>query len=155
MAKPRDIRRAAFQALFQLDAHAGDGANLEESLDADGLSAADLRKALALARGAWSGREGADAEMLRLAPTWPAHRQGAVDRSILRLAHHEMAATKTHPKIVVNEAVELAKEFGSERSPAFVNGLLDKVLKRVLEERRAAGEPPGEEPADRSAPDEG
>ena len=90
--------------------------------------------------------------MLRLAPGWPAHRQGAVDRSLLRLAHHEMSATLTHPKIVVNEAVELAKEFGSERSPAFVNGLLDRVLKRVLEERRQAGEPPVEGATEEPAP---
>ena len=155
MAKPRDIRRLAFQALFQLDAHGGDDVNLEASLDSEGLNAADVRKAVALARGAWEGREPADAEMLRLAPGWPAHRQGAVDRSILRLAHHEMTATKTHPKIVVNEAVELAKEFGSERSPAFVNGLLDKVLKRVLEERRVAGGEVGEEDAGGPPPGEG
>ena len=52
-----------------------------------------------------------------------------------------MTSGKTQPKIAVNEAVELAKEFGTDRSPAFVNGLLDKVLKRVLGDR---GETPSE-----------
>lgn len=133
MAKPRDIRRLAFQALFQIDARGGDDVHLEDGLgETEGLVASDIRKALDLARAAWAGRAGADAEMLGLAPTWPAHRQAAVDRSILRLAHYEMTSGRTAAKIVVNEAVELAKEFGGERSPAFVNGLLDKVLKRVL-----------------------
>jgi N utilization substance protein B len=81
--------------------------------------------------------------MLKLAPDWPAHRQGAVDRCILRIAHYEMTSGRTPPKVAVNEAVELAKEFGSERSPAFVNGLLDKVLKRVLAEQGAPTADPG------------
>jgi N utilization substance protein B len=102
-----------------------------------------VRRALDLARGAWSMRAAADAELLTLAPTWPAHRQASVDRALLRLAYYEMTGTKTHPKIVVNEAVELAKEFGGEKSPGFVNGLLDKILKRVLAERpQAVEEPP-------------
>ena len=45
-----------------------------------------------------------------------------------------MTSGRTAPKVVVNEAVELAKEFSTERSPAFVNGVLDKILKRVLRE---------------------
>jgi transcription antitermination protein NusB len=135
MAKPRDIRRLAFQALFQIDAHGGDDSHLTESIEgAEEFTPGELRKAVDQARAAWSMREEADAELLKLAPTWPAHRQGAVDRSILRLAHHEMASGRTPPKIVVNEAVELAKEFGGEKSPSFINGLLDKVLKRILAE---------------------
>ncbi len=80
----------------------------------------------------------ADAEFSRLAPAWPSHRLAAVDRAILRLAHFEMSSGRTPPKVAVNEAVELAKEFGTDRSPAFVNGLLDKVLRRVLAEAQAA-----------------
>jgi len=148
MAKPRDIRRLAFQALFQIDAHGGDDSHVEGSLEApEGFTASDMRKSLELARGAWAGREGADAELLTLAPTWPAHRQASVDRALLRLAHHEMTATRTHPKIVVNEAVELAKEFGGEKSPGFVNGLLDKILKRVLVERPQPVEEPPASPS--------
>ncbi|MEX2218860.1 MAG: transcription antitermination factor NusB [Phycisphaerales bacterium] len=154
MALPRDIRRLAFQALFQIDARGGEDPSLAESLgDTEGLTPADLRKAADLARAAWGARAAADAEMNALAPTWPAGRQAAVDRSILRLAHFEMASGRAHPKIVVNEAVELAKAFGSDRSPAFVNGLLDKVLKRVLAERPAGPAPADAPPAD-SAPAE-
>ena len=57
-------------------------------------------------------------------------------RAILRLAHYEMTATDAAPKQVVSDAVELAKHFSTDRSPAFVNALLGKVLKRVLAARR-------------------
>jgi transcription antitermination protein NusB len=142
MARPREIRRLAFQMLFQLDARGGEAGSMEPSgQEAEGLTPADFRKAGELAQGAYEARERADREMETLAPGWPAHRQAAVDRSILRLAHFEMTSGRTAPKIVVNEAVELAKEFGTEKSPAFVNGLLDKVLKRVLAEGLAASGP--------------
>lgn len=142
MATPRDIRRLAFQALFQLDAR-GEGeaegirAMLREIGEEDPaeFTEAEMEKAFGLALEAYRGRREADEEATRLAPTWPAHRQPAVDRAIIRLAHHEMTAGGINPKIAVNEAVELAKRYSTERSPAFVNGVLDKILKRVLAER--------------------
>lgn len=133
MATPRDIRRLAFQTLFQLDARGdADAAAIEASLsNAADFTEAERRRAFELAHAAFGARAAADAEFVGLAPTWPAHRQPAVDRAILRLAHFEMVSGRVAPKIAVNEAVELSKEFGTERSPGFVNGLLDKVLKRV------------------------
>lgn len=100
-----------------------------------------------LATGAYDARREADKDITELAPGWPPHRQPAVDRAILRLAHFEMKAGKVHPKIIVNDAIDLAKEFSTEKSPAFVNGVLDKILKRVLPAWEAAhggGEPAGE-----------
>lgn len=140
MALPRDIRRLAFQVLFQLDARGGgDAQSVLEGLEhAEEFTASERKKAFTLASEAYAARQQADDEMKRLAPTWPAHRQAAVDRAILRLAHHEMTSGRTHPRIVVNEAVELAKEFSTDKSPAFVNGLLDKVLKQVLAARGEA-----------------
>jgi N utilization substance protein B len=143
MATPREIRRLAFQVLFQLDARGGDEPDVVRgSLDGlEGPTAKDKQRAFDLGAGAYAARSGADQEFLALAPAWPSHRLAATDRAILRLAWYEMTSGKTQPKIAVNEAVELAKEFGTDRSPAFVNGLLDKVLKRVLGER---GETPSE-----------
>ncbi len=134
MATPRDIRRLAFQVLFQLDARgAGDRAGVRESLDGvEGYTPKDRDRAFEFGCAAFESRSDADREFVALAPAWPVHRQAAADRAILRLAWHEMTTGKTSPKIAVNEAVELAKEFSTDRSPAFVNGLLDKVLKRVL-----------------------
>jgi transcription antitermination protein NusB len=133
MAEPREIRRLAFQVVFQLDARpAGDTAGIRESLDGvDGVTDKDRDKAYQTGLAAFDARVEADKEFTALAPDWPVHRQAAADRAILRLAWYEMTSGKVAPKIVVNEAVELAKEFSTDKSPAFVNGLLDKVLKRV------------------------
>ncbi|MCC6660913.1 MAG: transcription antitermination factor NusB [Phycisphaerales bacterium] len=144
MGTPRDIRRLAFQALYQIDARGTDDLpSILESLNPAGAFTEDERgRALALALAAFENRGAADAEMLVLAPTWPAHRQPAVDRAVLRLAHYEMVVGRAPPKVVVNEAVELAKEFSTDKAPAFVNGLLDKVLKRVLAERSVSAVEP-------------
>ncbi len=148
MATPREIRKLAFQLLFQLDAGATDEAVLSTTApELEGLPEKDRLKAADLAKAAFDARAEADREMVELAPQWPAHRMAAVDRAILRLAHFEIASARTPPKVAVNEAVELAKEFSTERSPAFVNALLDKVLKRVLpaaEEPHAEQESPGQ-----------
>lgn len=139
MATPRDIRRLAFQTLFQLDARGdGDAASIRATIESaateneTSFSRAELDKAFALAREAYAARREADAAAAALAPTWPAHRQPAVDRAIIRLAHYEMTSGTTNPKIAVNEAVELAKTYSTEKSPAFVNGVLDKMLRQVL-----------------------
>ncbi|MGD9690529.1 MAG: transcription antitermination factor NusB [Phycisphaerales bacterium] len=137
MATPRDIRRLAFQLLFQLDAHGGaDEASLRAwattADTSEGFAPRDIESALGTAQAAFAARAAADAEFDRLAPAWPARRQAAVDRAILRLCHFELTRPDPAPlKAIVNDAVELAKEFSTDRSPAFINGLLDKVLKRI------------------------
>ncbi len=90
----------------------------------------DVREgALRMAEGAWAYRETSDPWVERLAPQWPPRRQPGVDRNILRLAVWEMTSTDTPPKVVLDEAIELAKQFSTGQSPAFVNGVLDAVLK--------------------------
>ena len=148
MATPRDIRRLALMALYQLDVRSEEDlesirASLDdpESLADEGQAWADPKepftkrdtdRAFDLALGAFRMREATDRAMEEIAPEWPAHRQAAVDRAILRLAHYEMTAGLAPPKAVVNEAVEMAKDFSTEKSPQFINALLDKILKRVL-----------------------
>ena len=155
-ATPHQVRRLAFQTLFQLDVRGDLDADLVKAglEDLEGFSTRDRRRAFDLAAAAYAARRDADKAMETLAPGWPAHRQPAVDRAILRLAHHELHAGKVHPKIIVDEAIELAKEFSTDRSPAFVNGLLDKVLKQVLPAWEAAHGPEvrPETPPDSPAP---
>lgn len=136
----RDIRRLAFQALYQLDVR-GDTAETDDlrcSLWSsaqelkDGAREADADRALEIAQNAWDARRVADEEFASAAPAWRTVRQPAVDRAILRLAHYEMTSGRVPPKAAVNEAIELAKRYSTERSPAFINGVLDRVLKRVL-----------------------
>lgn len=133
MALPREIRRLAFQVLYELDArNGGDAEEVRGSIDEEEkLRPAERERVFGLASEAWAHRAEADAAMLKLAPDWPAHRQPVVDRSILRLAYYEMTRGGAAPKMVINEAVELAKTFSTERSPAFVNALLDKVMKSI------------------------
>lgn len=143
----RDIRRMAFQAMFQMDAVGEPDMeslrlNLAESDRPDGrpVTPESVSAAVDLAMAAFRERRHADAAIRTLAPTWPAHRQPAVDRAILRVAYYEMTNSQANPKVVVNDAIEIAKSFSTEQSPAFINGVLDKVLKQVLAERR--GEAP-------------
>ncbi|HYD01836.1 MAG TPA: transcription antitermination protein NusB [Phycisphaerales bacterium] len=137
MATSKTVRRLAFAAMFQLDARNGADVNsVRDSLAEDEPRAADLDEAMKLALAAWSDRNAADKAMTRLAPAWPAHRQALADRAILRLGHFELTKGRTlpaietsPPKVVINDMVALAKEYSTEKSPAFVNALLDKILK--------------------------
>jgi len=135
MSKRRDIRRLAMQVLYQMDLRGGsDHEAIREGLS-EGPDKADVAAAaFALASAAWDRRAKADALATELAPKWPTHRQPPVDRALLRLAYFEIAAGYSPPKVAINEAVELAKEFCTEQSPAFVNGVLDKIAKRVTPE---------------------
>lgn len=141
MATPRTIRRLAFQALYQLDAVPdAEIERIRQSIDiSDDVKPGDVDKAMTLARDAYEHRQAADDAISEHAPDWPVHRQPAVDRALLRLAHYEMTSGVTPPKAAVSEAVRLAKEFSTEKSPAFINAILDKLLKRVLPENSSSG----------------
>lgn len=82
-----------------------------------------------LARGVLSRVSGLDRIIESLAPNWPVAQLSSVDRNILRIAVYEITLpTDTPSKVVANEAVELAKAFGSDSSPRFVNGVLGSLL---------------------------
>jgi N utilization substance protein B len=149
MASPRhsevdlrhEVRRRALQALYQLDA-GGTGAPDEvhralllacEPDDAAETAASEQirAEAIELARGAWTRREEADSAVADLAPQWPTYRQPVVDRCILRMAWFEMISHRTPPKVVINESVELAREFSTDKSPLFINGVLDRLMRRL------------------------
>jgi N utilization substance protein B len=123
------------QLLYEIDmTGSADRQTLAGSLeDADHApkAPADQQAALDLALGAWQHREQADGWVAELAPAWPTHRQPPVDRAILRLAVYEMHTGHAPPSVAINEAVELAKRYCGEPSPAFINGVLDKIAKRI------------------------
>jgi transcription antitermination factor NusB len=82
-----------------------------------------------LVRGTVEAREDIDRRIAERAENWRIERMPAVDRNILRLAIHEYLSDPELPKVVaIDEAIELAKKFGSEKSGKFVNGLLDSLL---------------------------
>ena len=121
------------QVLFAWDAAgAADGETARQvTTDGEPVDATTRLRATDWARGAWDYRKESDAWVERLAPQWPPRRQPAVDRSLLRLAVWELTSQPTPPKVVLDEAIELAKTFSTENSAAFVNGVLDQVLKEV------------------------
>lgn len=158
MASARDLRRLTLLALYQIDARGGgDLEQVRRSLDhCDTLAEegpvfvdsrtvfaeSELDAAFTAACAAYERRHQADEAVAELAPDWPTHRQPAIDRAILRLAYHEMQSG-VPPKVAVNEAVELAKAFSTDRSPAFVNGVLDRLMKKREGEREKAEEGAG------------
>jgi N utilization substance protein B len=165
MASSKTVRKLAFAAMFQLDARNGaDVNNIREGLAEDQPRADDLEEAMKLALAAWSDRQAADKAMTRLAPAWPAHRQALADRAILRLGHFELTKGQTTtrtdieaspPKVIVNDMVALAKEYSTEKSPSFVNALLDKILKEAeaaAAASKAAKPPASPSPAASPAP---
>lgn len=70
-----------------------------------------------------------DAIIIKAAPDWPIEQIATLDRNALRLAITELMYFETPPKVVINEAVELAKTFGSQASPKFVNGVMGTVYR--------------------------
>jgi len=76
-----------------------------------------------------SNSEDLDKQIQNAATEWPLDKLNKIDLAILRLAVYELDNTDTPPKVIIDEAVELAKEFGAENSPSFVNGVLGTILK--------------------------
>lgn len=70
-----------------------------------------------------------DLIITKAAPTWPIEKINKVDLAVLRLAVYELKKGLTPPKVVIDEAIELGKQFGSENSSSFINGVLGTILK--------------------------
>ena len=82
-----------------------------------------------LAEQVLSKKEAIDAKIAVAAPAWPIDKLNKIDLAILRLAVYELDNSDTPPKVIIDEAVELAKEFGGESSSSFVNGVLGTIYK--------------------------
>jgi len=93
---------------------------------------------LEIVRGVWPFHQKLDAFIAEHAPEWPLEQVAIIDRNILRIALWEFAVSDDTPiKVAINEAVELAKAYGSESSPRFVNGVLGSLAARHNELRQA------------------
>ena len=134
MPKQTDIRRLAMQALYQIDVRGCDDRTaVLEGMQEDFKVAGFADEAFTIAEAAWQVHGEIGLLSTHLAPEWPTYRQPPLDRAILRLAYYEVTSGKTPDKVAINEAVELSKNFCAEQSPAFVNGVLDKVAKLIRE----------------------
>ncbi len=131
-------RERALQALYQIDV-AAEG--IDEALAAFWKSFEPVERevrelAEGLVRGVAEHRRSIDEAIEEASSHWRLDRMARVDRNVLRLAVYELQETDVPVKVVINEAIELGKKFGSESSGAFVNGVLDKVAAGLPAERR-------------------
>ncbi|MGC1485438.1 MAG: transcription antitermination factor NusB [Candidatus Acidiferrum sp.] len=125
-------REFAMQMLFQWDMSEQDPAKLEAKFWR-AAKAAETTRAFAnrLFEGAVKDTAAIDELIVKQAENWRLERLAVIDRAILRLAIYELRATDTPPKVILNEAVELAKKFSSEEAASFVNGILDAIHKSL------------------------
>jgi transcription antitermination protein NusB len=131
------IRTIALQILFELDAtdHAPDEI-LQRQQEEELLPPEGERFLRSLIFGVWEHYPYLDRIIEEAAPSWPVNQMPGVDKAILRIALFEIMideTEKTPVKAVINEAVELAKQFGSDNSSRFVNGVLGTVVVRYIE----------------------
>ena len=83
---------------------------------------------LVLAKSVIKGQEQINKIIKKTAPVWPIEQINKIDLAILQLAIYELEKGREPVKVIIDEAIELAKEFGSESSSAFVNGVLAKII---------------------------
>ncbi len=129
----RKARRVLLQVLYEVDTV---GHSLEESFGwvteqahLDKNNSSFIRH---LAEEVIAQRDDLDVEIQRYAQSWPVEQLSPVDRNILRIAIYEVKRGKEVPlQVAINEAVELAKRFGGESSPRFVNGVLGAVAESM------------------------
>jgi len=132
MSVRRKARETALQILYRIDISPGSSA--EDGLD-DLLPGTEARRYCeTLVEGITSRLPEIDATIDRHSANWKVGRMGVIDRNILRIAVYELIYSKDVPyKVVIDEAVELAKRYGSEVSGAFINGIIDNVRKSERE----------------------
>ena len=132
MTLRRKSREFALQMLFQWDMARQKPDPIEQSFWRTARATDSTRKfANQLFEGAVSQVESSDELVGKLSENWRFDRLAAVDRNILRLAIFELRFGTAPAKVVINEALELAKKFSSEEAPAFLNGVLDAALKAL------------------------
>ncbi len=145
-------RQAALQVLYAVDLAAGtrgarsaaaapvgpDGVfeAIAANFDLPGSARAFAKE---LVGGVTSRREELDALLAEHSRNWRIPRMAAVDRNILRLAAYELLRTATPTSVILDEAIELARRFGDQPSPAFVNGVLDAIAHAIERDGACSG----------------
>jgi len=138
----RDCREWAVQLLFQMDMNAPERldpvfAAFWKEHGGDELARGFTER---IVRGVWQHRTEIDACIRGIAENWDLKRMRIVDRNVLRMALFEMQyENEVPPVVLINEAVDLAKYFGTRESGSFVNGILDKARKELKKPAGGAG----------------
>lgn len=146
MGKRREGREAAVQFLFQLDLNGDKKLNDAETFWAlhsgpgkTPVTAKTKAFAEQLVHGVTQHLEEVDGHIKKFTANYEIGRLAAVDRNILRLAIYEMYhSPDVAPVVIINEAIEIAKKFGTDKSGGFVNGILDRIKKELTRPAREA-----------------
>ena len=144
MKARRKARAVALQALYETDCttHPAELV-IEQRLEEQPLSAELDDFARRLMAGVLGRAELVDELIHKHAPEWPLDQMAIIDRNILRMAIWEFAVDRQTPlKVAINEAVELAKLYGSDSAPRFINGVLGALAARETEIVRLLAAPP-------------
>jgi N utilization substance protein B len=149
MGKRREGREAAIQFLYQIDLNGENAPGETEpfwALHSGPGKAAPTAKtrdfAEKLVAGVMAHRDEIDARIKKYTANYELNRLAAVDRNILRMAIFEMLhAPDVAPVVIINEAIEIAKKFGGEKSGGFVNGVLDRIKQELGRPSREAASP--------------
>lgn len=140
MGPRREGREAAVQFLYQRDLNAGTNAETVTEFWELRPAPKKVREfGMTIAEGVLAHQAEIDERIARAASNYDLHRIAAVDRNILRVAIFEMLHCPEVPPVVsINEAIEIAKRFGSEESGRFVNGVLDRIRGELNRPARSA-----------------
>ncbi len=142
----RRARQVTLEALYEIDIadHPPEEVIQRRIYDRP-METSGVEFAYKLMNGVLEYQEGMDILITRYAPEWPLEQMAIIDRNVLRIAIFEfLVDTETPVKVAINEAVELAKMFGSDSAPRFINGVLGTLADHIPELRQemlAAYEP--------------
>ena len=129
MTRRSRAREVALQVLYQDDLNPGHNPAQTDSFLENRLLSTELKEfARSLVAGVRRNRAELDQVLAHTADHWSLGRMAATDRNVLRLGAYEILYSETPDRVAINEAVELAKRFGTKQSAQFVNGILDRLL---------------------------
>jgi transcription antitermination protein NusB len=138
MSQRHKSREFALQMLFQWEIGHQDTSRIEDGFWRIARAEKNTREfANRLFEGTVAGATELDALIAARANNWRPERMAVIDRAILRLAAYELRQARTPPKVVLDEAIELAKKFSSEEAAAFINGVLDGLLRSLQKQETA------------------
>lgn len=138
MKARRKARQIALQALYEIDCaqHLASDV-LSQRLRVDPVPDDILPFMYEIVQGVINHQERMDVVIQDYAPEWPLEQMAIIDRNILRIAIYEFAISDNTPmKVAINEAVELAKVFGSDSAPRFINGVLGSLANQYRQIRQ-------------------
>jgi N utilization substance protein B len=165
MASNRHLGRiVAMQTLYEFDFRGGESGDIkiedvfERNLNEFKGQIDDLDFVRDIVSGVLANAESIDSIIAPAAPDWPVEQIARVDKTVLRVAVYELMLKRdVPPKVVINEAVEIAKTFGGENSSKFVNGVLGTIYRNsdyYEPEEKSEVEQPAEETEVESAPEQ-